>query len=449
MVTPVVKNKFMTSRFERFSYGSFFYAQNLLYVIQFQFLSFYYTEYVGISLGAASTLLLVARLWDAVNDPIMGAIVDKVHFKNSKYLPWLKFVTYVVPLTTVFVFANLGTSSSSKLVFAYITYIIWGMLYTVSDAPLFSLSTVMTDNIYERDQLLAYGRLAAALAAISSAIFLSLKLELGWTITVGIYALIALFFMLPLHFSVKERCHPVRIEHLKLSTIFKSLFKNKYLLIYYIGFLAISTTNTLQVAIAYFASANLHDEGAATIILAISILPIVIIAPFLPKLIQFLGKKKLTLYGSVGFILLSIVMYFVGYDSLPIFLGLSALRTIFMQVPLLIYGMFTADCIEYGHYVTGQRTEGVAFATQTFMTKLGGGLVGALVLQLLSLFGYQEGQSIQSQETLNGIWHIMTTIPIIGFIIMIIIMLFFYHLSEKDVEQMRIENMKTINKQTL
>ena len=112
-----------------------------------------------------------------------GAIVDKCNFKQGKYLPWLKFVTYFVPLTLFFVFININATYNVKLIYAYISYIVWGMVYTVSDAPLFSLSTVMTDEIYERDKLISYGRLAAAIAAISSAVFMSIKANLGWTAT--------------------------------------------------------------------------------------------------------------------------------------------------------------------------------------------------------------------------------------------------------------------------
>ncbi len=169
------KHVYQTSRAERLSYGGFFLGQNIIYVIQLQFLIYFYTEHVGLTLGSTTLMLLIARLWDAFNDPIMGAIVDKCNFKSGKYLPWLRFSTYAIPLSLFFVFININSTYSIKLAFAYITYIAWGMLYTVSDAPIFSLATVMTSDIYERDKLISYGRLAAALAAISSAVFMSIK----------------------------------------------------------------------------------------------------------------------------------------------------------------------------------------------------------------------------------------------------------------------------------
>jgi len=426
------KPVYQTSRFERLSYGGYFLGQNIIYTIQFQFLTYFYTESVGLSLAATTLLLLIGRVWDAFMDPIVGALVDKFNLKGGKYLPWLRFTTYFIPLTMVFVFVNIGAGETSNLVFAYVTYIVWGMVYTMSDAPLFSLSTAMTSSIFERDKLLSYGRLAAALAAISSAAFMSLKGQIGWTGTAAVYCLVTFLVMMPLQFTAKERVRYKRSESITFGRIFKFLFMNKYLLIYYTGYLAVNATNTLQTMVVYFANSNLGDEGLVTVILATVVLPIVIIAPFLPSLIKTFGKKKLTIVGSVMTIILSVVQYYMGYDNFILFLALSAIRVLFMQIPLLIYGMFTADCIEYGAYKNGERTEGIAFALQTLMTKLSGALSASLALMLMSYFGYVEQAAQQSQQALDGIWIILTLVPAIGYAIMIVVMAF-YKLDEKTV----------------
>lgn len=429
------KHTYQTTRLERLSYGGFFLGQNIIYVIQFQFLVYFYTESVGLSLGSTTLMMLIARLWDAFNDPIMGAIVDKCNFKSGKYIPWIRFSTYAIPLSMLFVFVNINSTYSAKLIYAYITYITWGMMYTVSDAPLFSLSTVMTNKTYERDKLISYGRLAAALAAISSAVFMSIKASVGWTWTVAIYCLIAFLVMLPLHIVAKERVQYRRSENITFARIFKYLFRNKYLLIYYLGFLAINGTNTLQTIAAYFANSNLGDESLVTIIMAITILPVVLIAPFLPLLIKKVGKKKLTIYCSILTIFLCIIQYFVGYENFSAFLMVSAIRVLFMQIPLLIYGMFTADCVEYGAYINGERTEGIAFSLQTLVTKLSGALCSTICLQLLSYFGYVQQATHQTQRALHGIWIILTLVPAIGYLFMLLAMRF-YKLDEQTVERL-------------
>lgn len=431
---------YRTSKLERVSYGGYFFGQNVIYTLQFQFLSFYYIESVGLSIASTSLLLLIARVFDAFNDPFMGALVDKKPFKNSKYLQWLRLVTYTVPLTLVFVFFNVGRTYNAKLIIAYVTYIIWGMLYTMSDAPLFSLSTAMTDQVFERDKLISYGRLAAALGVISSAVFMSLQGAVGWTGSIGIYALIAFFTMLPLQFFCKERIQYKRSKNITFRKVFTFLFKNKKLMIYYLGFLAISSTNSLQTMAVYFANSNLGDTGLVTIIMGITILPVVILAPMLPMLIKKFGKKNITIFSCIMTVIMCIIQFFTGYSNFSLFLAIAAVRVVFMQLPLLIYGMFTADCIEYGAYINGERTEAIAFSVQTLVTKLSGALCVTLCLQMMGLFGYVAKASTQTSGALHGIWIIMSLVPIIGYLVMLIIMTFFYNLSEKQVAEMMMSN---------
>lgn len=314
-------------------------------------------------------------------------------------------------------------------------------MYTISDAPLFSLSTAMTSDTFERDKLMSYGRLAAALAAISTAVFITLKTSVGWTMSVGIYCIIAFIVMFPLQFVAKERIRYKRSENITFTRVFKFLFKNKYLLIYYIGFLAINGTNTLQTMVAYFANFNLGNEGLVTIILATTILPVVIVAPFLPQLIRRFGKKGLTVYCSAISIVLCIAQYFIGYKDFTMFLIFSSVRVLFMQIPILIYGMFTADCIEYGAYINGERTEGIAFSIQTLVTKLSGAISGTICLLLLGYFGYVEQAVVQTQSALDGIWIILTLVPAIGYALMLIVMMF-YKLDEETVAKYIENNLK-------
>ena len=198
--------------------------------------------------------------------------------------------------------------------------------------------------------------------------------------------------------------------------------------------MAISSTNTLQTMAVYFANSNLGDETMVTVIMGTTVLPVILIAPFLPALIKKFGKRKITVVSSIATMILCVVQYYAGYDSLVLFLAIASVRVVFMQLPLLIYGMFTADCIEYGAYINGERTEGIAFSVQTLVTKLSGAICGTLCLQLLYAFGYVEQAVVQSNGTLQGIWIIMNLVPIIGYGIMVIVMAF-YKLDEEEVEK--------------
>jgi Na+/melibiose symporter-like transporter len=247
--------------------------------------------------------------------------------------------------------------------------------------------------------------------------------------------------MLPLQFTAKERVKYQNSEDISFVKIFQYLFKNKYLLIYFIGFLGIEITNTLQIIAVYFANSNLGDESMVMIIMAVVIVPVILVAPILPMLIKSFGKKKVTVISSIVAIVLSVVQYFVGYENLTVFLAIAAVRVTFMQLPLMLYGMFTADCIEYGAYHTGERTAGIAFSLQTFMTKLGGALANTLCVVLLGVFGYVEQAPQQTAGALEGIWIIMSLIPCLGYVVMLVIM-GIYKLDEKEVARMIDENQR-------
>jgi len=421
-----------TTKLERLSYGGYSFGQNLIYMLQLQFLTYFYTEEVGLSLGATATLLFVAKLWDAINDPIMGVIVDKCNFKGGKYIPWLKVTSLIVPLTMLFAFINLDASYSAKLVFAYITYIMWGMAYTVSDSPMFSLSTVMSQSVYERDRLIANARMTGAIAAIMTALFMLMKGSIGWLGAAAVYCAVAMLTMLPLPFVAKERVTYKEEHAVPFWSLAGSFLRNKYFFIFYLGYLIMSTTNTLQTIAAYFANSNLGNEQMLTVLLAVLVLPIVIVSPLLPKLIQAFGKKRLMVICCIATIVLCIIQFAVGYEQFALFLVIAAIRVLFMQIPLLLYGMFTADCIEYGNAVTGQRTTALAFSVQTMFTKLASALSSSLCLALLAYFGYVEQAAQQTNKALEGIWIIFTLVPIIGYAAMLVA-IYFYRLDESEV----------------
>ena len=434
--------QYVTSAFERFSYGGFFFGQNIIYILQLQYFSDFLINTVGFSAATVMALLAAARVWDAVNDPIMGAVIDKVRFKNGKFLPWVRLSTFLIPFFLLMMFVNPSTVFGAaapewlRLGFSFAALLLWDFSYTLSDAPLFSLATAMTPNLYERDKLMSHGRLAAAIAAICSAAYAMMLKPLGVFATVAIYCGISLLFMLPVCFAAKERVQhqPNDIGFLE---IFKYLLGNKPLLVYYIGYFAISATNTLQSFAIYFARGNLGDEGLTTPIMAVSVVPVIIITPFIPALIRRFGKKNLTIFSSIVAIILCVGQYFIGYRNMIVFMAVCAVRVVFMMIPLIVYGMFTADCIEYCDAQTGKRTEGISFSLQTLVTKLSGSVVTVIGLAVMSAFGYVEQlEGFQPERAQEGIWIVMSILPAAGYVVMLVIMLFFYKLKESDVQAM-------------
>ena len=399
------------------------------------FLPMFYTDVVGLTTGAVATLFFVARIWDAVNDPIFGGIVDRTNPKKGKFKPWVSVAIVVLPIATIFVFWNIKCNTTINLVYTYITYIIWGMIFTISDVPFNALVTSMTDILDERATLISWGTFAGILGSVMTAIFGGPMIKnLGFTITVLILVVLAFITMVPIHFLAKERLlHPKR-DRVSLKSMFTAIIKNKYLIAFNASFIFLIGTSFVLTLGTYFVKWNLGNLELMGIVMTCSFLPVMILPLLLPILIRRFGKRRLYIYGISLAIVISFVQYFVGYNILPLFLLINGIKLIGIYLPVTMMGMFTADCVEYGAYVTGKRNEGITFSIQAFSRKLGGAISGSLSVLLLGIFGYNGMSEVQTQATLDGIWLLMSILPAIGLIIALIIFVRFYKLEENEVK---------------
>lgn len=427
---------FKTSFGERMSYGAFFTGQNIIYGFVLQFLGLFYASKIGLAPAAIGTLFLIARVWDAVNDPILGGIVDRSNPKKGKFKPWIKAVGLLMPIATFFVFMQVSDNATMSLVYAYVTYIAWGMIYTVSDVPIFALATTMTDNLNERVSLMSVGRLFAVFGFIAVIAGGPMIENLGYPVTVGSLMVIALLTMIPIRFKAKERVIYKRDEAVALKSMFNAVAKNKYLIAFYSAFVLMVGFGTYQTVGAFFAEYNLGNLELTAAISATMMVPMLVIPIFAPVLIRKFGKRKIFIsFVSFG-LAMSIVQYFAGYQNFTVFLVLNALKGLGLFSPMMLMGMFSADCAEYGAYVTGKRNEGVTFSIQTFATKLGSAMSGALGMYIIGWYGFSGDAIEQTQRTMDGIWNTMTIIPIIGVALGLLIFILFYRLKEEDVEKM-------------
>ncbi|MTL69803.1 MFS transporter, partial [Turicibacter sanguinis] len=408
------------------------------------FLMLFYTDVVGITAGAVGTMFLIARIFDAVNDPIMGIIVDKTNLEGGKFIPWIKLVIFLMPLTTVILFIKVGGGGINSLIYAYITYLIWGIIYTISDVPIFALATVMTHNSNERVTLISIGRIGAGLGSvIISLFFMTLLSKIAWTGTVLLLATLALLSMLPLRYLGRERYVYQQKEVLSLKKIFSFVLNNKYLLIFYGAIIMASLTNTSTVSINYFAIYNLGNESYISTLTIANMIPMLLVPFVLPPLIKRYGKKKIFIMAFIVAILSSLVFYLIGYSNIVWVHLFTTIKGI-AQVPTFMIGLFTVDCIEYGTYTTNERAEGISFSLQTFTAKLSAAVAGAISGFVLERVGYEAGV-IQTPQTLNGIWNMYVLYPIFGAVIAIIIMWRYYDLTEKQVDDMILFNTKSKN----
>ena len=447
------KPKYMTTFSERISYWTYFVGQNVYYNITAAFISTYLAMQ-GINLGKVALVLLIVKIWDAVNDPIFGYIFDKVKFKNGlKSLPWLRIATALIPVVTIVLFAIPSWFSElGKLIWFGVAYVAWDTVYTLTDVPAYAMLNTMTDDLAERNTLLSVNRVFSGAGVLIYGVVLPLliseKVGFSATMAIAIMAVFSAITMIPLCIKCKERNYKPEEEEesFSMKQMFRYLGKNKYLLTYYGGYIATDALKT-SAAVLLFVSFYLFGNSLYSIVLNIlNMVPGVFAAMAMPWLLKRFDKFKMLFWCNIVNIILGLVIYFTGYSNQTLFLVLTCIRTVPLSLVGILAFMFTPDCAEYGQYKSGISAKGITFAIQTFSVKITGAISSALALFLLGMFSWVavEAESFedlaklgisQSAGALNGLWIVYALVPVIGMIISTFFYLG-YKLNDKDVQIM-------------
>ena len=310
------------------------------------------------------------------------------------------------------------------------------------DTPIYALSTAMTERVEERNSILSIGRLVGTSALVIATLAIEgLYMTMGWPLLSISLSVVSMLLMLPILFFGKERNAVRSADAPTLKDMFRALGQNKFLIVFYIAFFLVGVTNTVQTVIPMFAQYVLGSTEKGTILLAMSIIPAIIAAAFIPSLCRKIDKFWLYI-GCLGlFVLASIIQFFVGYSSdIPLYITMALRGVGLVGYNVLVY-MFTPDCIEYGQYKTGVRQEGITFSIQTSVTKLSGALMNSISLLLLAIFGFKAANAdpvtgVVDAVGAQGCWHVLTWISTIGPILAIILLVMRYQLRDKDVNLM-------------
>ena len=449
-----------TTKPERKSYYTYFFGQNMIY----NMIGGYLTTFlllIGVDPVKSATVMLVVKVWDAVNDAIFGVIFDKFKFKsNQKYIPWLKIACAVTPVSTVAIFViPTAASETVKLIWFAIAYIIWDTAYTICDVPAFGIITAMTSNIEERNTILSLksitGGVGSALTTVLVTLLISEFIGFGYGPVSIIIAVIAMLTMFPVCKHCQERNKTIDEEQFTVRKMLRYVISNKYLLIYYIGYIFYSgaqTYNALHMITAYY----IYENSLASLITGtVASVPQLVMALLVPKIIRKIDKTKLFRISVVATIVLSFLII-PTRSSFVLFVITFMLRAIPLGIVGVLSFTFTPDCAEYGQYTTGTEAKGITFAIQTFAVKLAAAISGSMGLALLGLFGFKSEFVIdgvkqevsnfadleainaiaqQTSEALDGLWFTYNIVPIIGLVIAMVIWSF-YKLNDKDVQIM-------------
>lgn len=442
---------YVTSAGERRWYAIFFLGQNLIWGF-IGYISTFLTD-IGISAAKAAAILIVPKIWDAVNDTIFGYIVDRHKFKNGqKFLPWVKIGTAAVGITTIAIFLiphSIG--ETLKIVWFIGAYLLFDLAYTVLDSPAFAVTTVMTSNVQERTKIIANGKLWAMVGGTLATVLIPvMEAKLGWAVSSIVFVVVSIPMMLPMAFKVKERrSDTVSAEE---TPTFKQMLgylkKNKYLAVVLIALLILGLSSVEQIMSVYLARICLNNQSIGTIVGACVALSVIVSSAVIPSLAKKWDKLLVLKAGLLFSIIMDIVAYFVGYDSLVLAIVFIMLKVVGLAFYQIIIYMLIADTVEYGTYKSGTRAAGITFSLQCFVAKLKNALVNSIVLGALAIFGFVSGENaVQPEGVAHGVWTVFCLLPAIGFTVALLLLIFFYKLRDKDVQEMARFNNGEISKQ--
>ena len=460
-----------TTNPERKSYYTYFFGQNMIY----NMIAGYLTTFlllIGVNPVKSAAVMLIVKVWDSVNDAIFGVIFDKFKFKsNQKYIPWLKIACAATPITTIAIFViPTAASETVKLIWFAIAYVLWDTAYTLCDVPAFGIITAMTSNIEERNTILSLkgitGGIGSALTTVLVTLLISEFVGMGYGFVSVIVAVVAMATMFPICLHCQERNKTIDESQFTVRKMLKYVVSNKFLLIYYIGYIFFSgaqTYNALHMIMAYY----IYENSLASLITGtVAAVPQLIMALFVPKIIRKMDKTTLFKICAVASVFFSLLII-PTRSNFILFIITYMLRSIPLGVVGVLSFTFTPDCAEYGQYTTGTEAKGITFAIQTFAVKLAAAISGSMGLALLGMFGFKtefefngikqevsnfadleaiNAISQQTSEALDGLWFTYNIVPIIGLVIALVIWSF-YKLNDKDVQVMADCNVGKIRKE--
>jgi Na+/melibiose symporter-like transporter len=420
------------------SYGIYFAGQNFIWFLISTFMAEFFTD-IDIPAAKVAFILLVVKIWGAVIDPIFGAIIDKAPFKGGKFMPWIRISVFLVPATSVLIFAIPNNISLGQKVFwALISNIIWDTAYTMCDAPAYGLITALSNKISDRNILITTNRIFAYVgSAVATGLLPTLREEMGsWLASAFYICLIAFIFMLPIAIKGKEvKQASTQTKHLKFKQILYYIRHNKFMIIFYIGTFIEEGLAINGVLNAYFARHCLSDEKLLGILSAINIAPVIVFGFFMPAILKRIDKYYIFFTSIVGVMIISFLQYFAGYKNWGIFLTFWTLRAVLLGFTRILTYAFTPDFAEYGVYKTKIPAVGITFTLQTFISKLNGALSAALGAFFLSIIGFKEGaNAIQAVGFDDSLGIDDTIFQAIGFLNSIPIF-WQYKLREKDIQK--------------
>lgn len=398
----------------------------------------FYTDTFGISAAAAGTIMLIARFWDMISDPIMGVLADRTNTRWGKFRPYLLWMALPYAVLAVMTFSTPDLGSSGKVIYAGTTYLLLMTVFTAINLPYSSLGAVMTADSYERTELNSYrfvfafvGQLIVSGTALTLARYFGKGNDAaGYQITIILFSIISFALFMVTFSTTKERVSPPKEQKESLKEDFRNLLKNRpWMILFFVGVISFVMFALQNLSIAYYFKYYIGNEENVQLFNVIGTIALIITIPFSKSLAKRFGKRNVFLASSLLSGLFFMLLYIPGEKSLFTIYTLNILAKMAYAPAVPLLWTMLAEAADYSEWKTGRRSTGLVFSAATFAQKAGWGIGGALAGWLLAIFNFQPNVE-QTETAITGIKLMISVVP--GLLYMsCAVFLFFYPINKK------------------
>ncbi len=439
-----------------FSYTIGYSASNVIWYMINNYLLLFYTDVVGLAAGAISTIMLISRIWGGINDPVVGAIVDRTHTKWGKFKPYLAIGAPFLAIFNILTFTVWPLEGMAKVVVCLLCYMVLGTGYATVSVAVNSLVNRLSNNPQIKMDIIAIAQVGNSIAStILGACAMTLILYFSksdvangtgyfWTTVIFSAISVVMFWIccagckeVKDKKEIMQETGEVKAEKVPLKKSLRAVMKNRMLLIVIFNvFIGAAASMTHMSFLSYYLIYCVGAYAYIAPIFTIISLTQMIGSLILPVLTRKLGKVRWLIISMLVNSLSMLILFFVPENSITVVFVLSGLYGLTNAVTSISSSMM-CDSIEYGDYMYGVRDDAFAFSMMSLGVKIATALVGAGGVLLLAGVGYVAGAE-QTPATLTGISAIVNLLPaILGLIALI--PLAFYKLDEKRMEKIRVE----------
>ncbi len=425
---------------EKVSYGLGAVGKDMVYMLSASYVLYYFQDVCGVNAIAMGVILLVARVFDAFNDPIMGVVVAKTRTRWGKFRPWLMIGTLTNAVMLYIMFAAPPKLDGRGLVaYAAITYILWGVTYTMMDIPYWSMIPAFTESGKERENLTT---LARSCAGVGSAIITIVTMiavhtlggnneRAGFRWFALIVAILFILFITLTCVNIKEKA-TVNMETPSIKQMFRALIQNDQAMTIVITIVvincAIYITSNLVI---YFFKYDFGGTGwfnSYTVFNtfggAIQIISMMIFFPLLRKFMNTIKVFYICLASAIIGYAVLLVLAFTNMSNVFILFVPAFFIFAANGVLQVLTTIFLANTVDYGELQNGRRDESVIFSMQTFVVKLASGIAALIASVSLAVFKLSSESTTEAEQTIDfaknvaasskvGLRMTMTIVPVI------------------------------------